>query len=357
MLRSVTDFFHRIRDHLRRRIAIFLWDRPNATRGSIQNRIVFVRWDAKLGDTIVLSWVFRELKRQRPDLEMTVITGSSFENLFRRGYGIESVYLAGKRHGSTELKRIAQQIKNPRYVVHLSLKWRPRDIRFIRQLEPAHVVGLDDELKCVDIKLGQLTRERHFSEKLVPWLDDLGVDTSNRRYWIPRLPQAQERVGQWWPGGKVVGLCPYGASRKRHMSEEQIAVVANVVLANPDMYLLLVASPSQMDGLKALVLKHAWNGRVLLNPTKDFFELFEQVAQCDVVVSVDTAVVHIAAGLEKPLLALYADESENTDNFTNWHPNRRQATALFNQFAPSLYGSEGVNRLRELVKSLIAGLN
>ncbi len=354
MLRSVTDHLQRWRDRVRRRLAMWVWDRPNRTSGSFQNRVVFVRWDAKLGDTIVLSWVFRELKRQRPDLEVTVITGQSFEDLFRRGYGIESVYLAGKRHGLAELKRIAQQIKYPRYVVHLSLKWRPRDIRFIRQLEPAHVVGLDDELKCVDVKLGQLTRGRHFSEKLVPWLDGLGVDTTDRRYWIPRLPQAQERVGQWWPQGRVVGLCPFGASRKRQMSVEQITVVANAVLDKPDTYLLLIASPSQMDALKALVVRQAWSDRVLIQPSQNFFELFEQVARCDAVVSVDTALVHVAAGFQKPLLALYADVSQHADNFINWHPNKQTAVCLFNQFEQSVIDAEADDRLRAGVEQLLA---
>jgi ADP-heptose:LPS heptosyltransferase len=325
MLRSVTEFFHRIRDRLRRRIAICLWDRPNLTHGPFQNRIVFVRWDAKLGDTIVLSWVFRELKRQRPDLELTVITGQSFEDLFRHGYGIESVYLAGKRHGSTELKRIAQQIKHPRYVVHLSLKWRPRDIRFIRQLEPAHVVGLDDELKCVDIKLGQLTRGRHFSEKLVPWLDDLGVDTTNRRYWIPRLPQAQERVGQWWPEGRVVGLCPFGASRKKCLNEQWIELIVQSLLAK-DFKVVFLVLPSEHSFMKQLIDRNRWHGQVFINKGQSSqYDLFEQVARCDAVVSVDTAVVHLAVGFQTPLLAVYNSVGEE---FENWHPNADRVSLL-----------------------------
>jgi ADP-heptose:LPS heptosyltransferase len=334
MSRSVTETFHRLRDRLRRWVAIRLWDKPNKTSGLFSNRIVFVRWDAKLGDTMVLSWVFRELRRQRPDLELTVITGPSFEDLFRRGYGIESVYLAGKRHGFTELKRIAQQIKHPRYVVHLSLKWRPRDIRFIRQLEPAHVVGLDDELRCVDVKLGQITQGRHFSEKLVPWLEGLGVDTSDRRYWIPRLPQAQEGVGQWWPKGRVVGLCPFGASRKKCLNNQWIELIVSRLLAH-NLEVVLLVLPSEKALMLDLIDRNKWHHRVFLNEGQSSqFDLFEQVARCDAVVSVDTAIVHLAVGFQRPLLALYNSVGEE---FDNWRPNADGVVIL--QVIPEQGGS------------------
>jgi ADP-heptose:LPS heptosyltransferase len=72
-----------------------------------------------------------------------------------------------------------------------------------------------------------------------------------------------------------------------------------------------------------------WFGKLVLQPTSDFFELCEQVAHCDGVVSVDTAIVHIASGLGKPLLAIYADEGPHTENFQSWHPNSPLAACQF----------------------------
>ena len=55
MLRSVIDRLRLSRDLWRRRVARWLWDRPNDASEPLVDRIVFVRWDAKLGDTVVLS--------------------------------------------------------------------------------------------------------------------------------------------------------------------------------------------------------------------------------------------------------------------------------------------------------------
>jgi len=342
MSRYVIDALKRRWDWLRRQVAIWVWDRPAQKQDghSFSERVVFIRWDAKLGDTIVLSWVFRELQRQRPDLQITVITAESFKELFVQGYGITSVYTAGKRHGWRSLLRIARELARPEYVVHLSLKWRPRDIRFVRALSPRHVVGLDDDLNLVDIKLGELTRGRHFSEKLVPWLEQLGVDTSERQYWIPRDARAREQVDAWWPKGFVIGLCPYGASKKKHLNDDWISRIVTACLAD-DLRIVFFVLPSQRPHIEYLIEFNGWGNDVVVNKgDSSQFILFEQVARSGAVVSVDTAIVHLAVGLEKPLLAIYNSEAAE---FENWHPNDPKAVVVRTECA----ASSTVNRVDE----------
>jgi ADP-heptose:LPS heptosyltransferase len=326
MIKSFIDRVRLGRDLLRRRIAMWRWDGPNLTDGPFVDRVVFIRWDAKLGDAIVLSWVLRELKRQRPDLEITVITSPALEPLFRYGFGIESIYLAGKQHGWGQLPQIAKALHRSRYVVHLSEIWRPRELRFVRQLAPQQVVGLDDELQMINVKLGQATKEQHFSERLVPWLEQLGIDTSNRQYWVPRSQKAAVKVAATWPSGKVVGLCPYGASKSRQFSAAQIRFTAHLILAKPNTQLLMIVRPDQASSITAVLGTEPWFDRVFFQTTDDLFEVCEQVAKCDAIVSVDTAIVHIASGLQKPLLALYA---LHHNQFDMWRAISPKATCQF----------------------------
>ena len=358
MFRSVTDTIKRRWDRLRKRMAIWVWDRPVTQKDRARNesnRIVFVRWDAKLGDTIVLSWVLRELQRQRPDLELTVVTADSFKALFVQGYGIGSVYVAGKRHGWSVLSDIAQQIRYPKYVVHLSLHWRPRDIRFVRKLAAEHVVGLDDEIKLADIKLGQRTHGSHFSDKLVPWLEQLGVDTTNRQYWLPRLPRARKQVDEWWPEGKVIGLCPYGASRKRRLSTAVIKTIVEQALGGETRWVLLIAQGLDLVEFRKAFEQEPWFAQVIFRSTPDLLLLFEQVARCDAVISVDTAAVHIASGFDLPLLALYASIHADSANLSAWHPRSdKSAVLIANESSDGSMGSFNADELRVSLQHVLS---
>ncbi len=57
----------RWRDAGRRCLGRWLFDRPLATASGCQlqacRRILLIRWDAKLGDAIVSSFLFRELRK------------------------------------------------------------------------------------------------------------------------------------------------------------------------------------------------------------------------------------------------------------------------------------------------------
>ena len=318
VLRSVTKSLLKFRDTLRRCLARFAFDRPANASGPFVKRIVFIRWDAKLGDAVVLSWVWRELRRQRPDIDLVIVTASPYLNLFKKGFGIRSVDAAPKRHGWLILLKLARKLYRSEYVVHLAETLKARDMFFISRLCPRHVVGLDDTLNMIDIKLGKKTDGWHFSSKLIPWLEGLGIDASHQAYDIPSDREANAVVKSWWPQGPVIGFCPYGASEKRHLNERQILLILETLCARSDRHVLMLVQSDRVGVVRRFIEGRPWAARVLFHPTDDLFVLFEQVRLCDSIVSVDTAIVHIAAGLKKPMLAIYGDD---TRNYTAWHPN------------------------------------
>ncbi len=66
VLRSIIEWFQKGRDRLRQAMSQWVLDRSLSQNGPFSETVLFIRWDAKLGDTVVLSWVLRELKRIAP---------------------------------------------------------------------------------------------------------------------------------------------------------------------------------------------------------------------------------------------------------------------------------------------------
>jgi len=334
VLRSIIEWFQQGRDRLRQAVSQRVLDRALSPNGPFSETVLFIRWDAKLGDTVVLSWVLRELKAHRPDLSMALITGPAYTSLYRDIYKLDQVFEAPKRFGWLTLARTARQLQRPRYVVHLAERMKARDMFFLRCLRPSQVVGLDDALALVNVKLGEQTRGQHFSEKLCVWLKSLNVPTNHREYWIPthqtdlaRL-KANGRGNDKALGRPLIGVCPFGASRQRRFSEQRLLVLAREILAINRCAIFLFITGGQREEMAAFLKKNDLEKDVYFDPTADYVTLFDQVRACDAVVSVDTGIVHVAAGLGKPLLAIYNPDGPGENNFACWHPNSDKAIVL-----------------------------
>ena len=329
-LKSFTNHVRAWRDSIRRAIAVVLLDRAPNALGDVEDAILFVRWDAKLGDTVVLSWIWRELKKHRPDLKLWVATGADFFELFDHTFEFDRVVLSPKRPGFRSVFNIAKKLKRPRYVVHLSQALKARDLLLLYLIRPGHVASLDDGLKCVDIKLGAMTEKLHFSEKAIPLLEKLSVPVDNRQYWLPENMTAHKHVMSYWHDNLVIGFCPFGASRHRSFSDSKIVSAIRGILKvaakqGLSVSVFMIATPDKEKGLINLLIANDLTSKVFLRPTSELTEFFEQVRACQAIVSVDTSVVHIATGLGKPQLAIYNPPDLSplikSNNYDSWQPN------------------------------------
>ena len=132
------------RDVLRRRLGRWLFDRVRsrpADDGS--GKVVLLRWDAKLGDAIVSSWVAREIRRAQPEREVWVVTTHAMAPLFRDHLGADRVIEVPKRPAYGELKALAHSLGRVGYLVHLGKSLKMKDIYFLNQVDACHIAGME----------------------------------------------------------------------------------------------------------------------------------------------------------------------------------------------------------------------
>lgn len=355
--RSVIDKARRARDTFRSWVTRGLLDRPPRDTGKKSPRVVFVRWDGKLGDSIVLSWVYRELMQSRPDLQVTVLTHTALVSMHQSDFGVKDVMVCNKRPGFFEILKLSRQVRHARYVVHLTEHFKPRDFWFIRCVAPGQVIGLDDSVQSVSFKLGQATASDHFSEKLLPWFASLGILNPDTRYIVPDRRLVRDLVLREWPANtRVTGFCPYGAGSNRRLSGRMIKEMVQIMCEESGHVVMILADASARTSVVRETGTQINDSSVCMMPGKgDLETLFETVRHCDCIVTVDTAIVHIATGLDKPQLALYNPDSAEHANFVGWHPNSPRALTLFAQKSvPQKIDSVDLREFREKYRQLVS---
>lgn len=316
----------KLRDDIRRRVTLFFYDRPRQPISQPRNKIVFVRWDAKLGDTIVKSWVLREIKKYRPDLQIIVIAPQSFMAMYLNDLGADEVVVSPKKISFADVRRIAQAVGPVQYVVHLSEHLKPKDIYLLSKIDSKYVMGLDDEVECINIKIGALTRGKHFADKVGMLMQHMGISAYDQSYVVPFEQAAQARTDAWWPKGPVIAFNPLGRGNARQLSLLTAQLIIEHMLKVTRADILILIDPSQRLFAQTLKSKASQSHRLLLPPdnpnAQTFNDLFACVRRSQAMVSADTATVHIASGLGKPVFAFYNPKQNELDfSFSNWSPN------------------------------------
>ncbi|GAA4494211.1 glycosyltransferase family 9 protein [Pseudaeromonas paramecii] len=329
-LKRLTAPLQRGRDLARRQLGLWCFDRPPSPTQGRPGRIVLVRWDAKLGDAIVSSWFFAALKASRPDVQIEVITTPAMAWLFKEHFGADRVYPCAKRAGYLELARLATQLGEVECLVHFAKQLKMKDLFFLSRVKSQHVAGLDDGVARVDMKLGALCQGRHFADKFWLLAERLGAKPPMPGYQIPRLPRHEQAVEAWWPTqGPVLAINAYGHGGARRLTDESLNRLLDIVARElPEVTVCLLYAPMDRQGVAALC--HArGDSRVTYYPQSEHIaDTIALIARADALISVDTATVHIAVGLDKPVFGLYNPDAEN---LADWGPRHARAEVFIAQ--------------------------
>lgn len=294
------SFLRNIRKACARVVCRLLADRlltPRATQGSLH--ILVPRWDAKLGDSIVSSFFFREARRL--NARVTVLTVAELAQMHALDFAVDQVVITNAPPGVRELLRLARQLGRVDAVVHLVGRIQPAEILFLKLLRPARVYSLDDSLRCVNRKFGAATAGLDMAERYRRVLMDLGASVVERKYIVP-LPDTPPNLAL----ATHLLFNSYASRPDKSLGfDRSVSLLRAIADAYPTWSIGILSSPAtyedalHMEGTVARENVRVIHG--LVSPK----DVAGAINQAQAVVTVDTAIVHMAVGLGTRLVAIY----------------------------------------------------
>lgn len=297
--------FHirRVMNTLARGVIRLLFDRtPVQTAMGALAHVVVLRWDAKLGDSIVSSPFYREI-RKLSGVRVTVVTVAELEEIHRKDFGVNRVIVVtSARPGLRELRRVRRELDAVDVVVHLVGRIQPREIFFLSRLAAARVYSLDDSLRLVSHKMGASTQDLLFVEKYARVLDSLGLPAAQTGYSIP-LPLVSDTI---CVGHADIVFNPYGSRADKSLSTAKaVELLRALVVAYPGFTIGILSSQPTRQAAKQLELQLGNPNVKALDGIESPKHAAAAVNASRITITVDTAIVHMAVGLRKKLVAIY----------------------------------------------------
>jgi len=304
------------------------------------HKILFLRLDHKIGDTVVETFFIRELKKLYPKAHLTVVTTAPKELLCNNPY-----------INTLEILHIGS--KGWIYAISRLYSWRKEKY----DLLIADDLSLKRKflLYCIHAKQvisANRFPQKHITYRFVDILRQLGAKNINDSYELfISDPDKQQAVQFMQKNGltahKFLIFNPTGAASYRTLSISQINKVLILLhCLKPSWPIVLLDYKNQYTQLNNLVYRYT-NNRIM--PTAALIQYAEYI------LTVDTGIVHIADIFKKKMTVLfsllpYSTEQAQKTHIVHWGPKTTSAKILTSQKTVDTIPAE------DIVNTVLKGL-
>ena len=270
MIRKLNRIFQDYMREKRLKIGKYIWDRKGRVKILEGNNflednniksILFLRYDGKIGDMVVNSLMFREIKKVYPDIKIGLVARGAAIDIIKDNPNVDEIYEYHKDR--KKIKELALKIREENYdlLIDFSEMLRVNQMMLINLCGARFNLGLDRNNWSLfdlsvesdkDFKWGE-----HITKRYLAYLLKLGLKSEeiNLSYdiYIKDNSKYTEFLNKIKESKRLV-LNPYGASKHKSFS---IDTLENIItfLKDKDIAIILVYFGDKFKELETLEKK------------------------------------------------------------------------------------------------------
>lgn len=346
MIKKINRVFQNFLRNQKVKIARLLWDKKEKVKIIKEDliekngidSIIIMRDDGKIGDMVVSSFIYREIKKQYPNIKIGVVTRKGATDIIKDNHYVDKIYEYKK--DSSYLKNLANEIAKEKYdlLIDTSTILREKQIMFISKCDCKINLGVDKEgWQLFDISVPE-EKNSHITKRFINILEVLGIKEIQSNYDIQISDEALVKVEKKIKeeenilevsGKERVILNPYTASKHRNFNRKNIEKIIEILLKYRENELYLLGHGENKKEILEIKEKIK-NKRVHYIELAGIQEVIALIKNCEMIISPDTSIVHIGVGLDKKVIAIYREDVIG-NNGVLWGPNSDKAIQIFSK--------------------------
>ncbi len=305
-------------------------------------KILFVRHDGKIGDYIVSSFVYDQIKKQNPTIHIDIVAAKANEAVIEKDTNINNLFIVNSKSYVT-LISMALKLRQNGYDVLFDATpslLRNRELLFIRIVKASLNIGYCKEnykLFNLNLPIQQAPTAIIYQQMM----QLLGFKSNSIQYIIPENRKAlkeSEAFLETLSKKKIIAVNLLGASRSRKfISDKAISLIKNVLSTFPNHAIVLLTYPQVNNWIKKIIDSIDSKQVVSFYGTTSIFHTASIIKYSSLVITPDTVAVHISDAYNVPLVAFYSMEE---GNFIHWRS--LQANAVIVRY------QDNINQLTEV---------
>lgn len=306
---------------LRMRVAKWMWDEPVRRPFDLQtiSKVLLLRDDGKIGDMIVSTSLIRELKANGYTVD--ILATRSNVVVIEHNPHIRKIHFDDNPNITAELAAESYDL-----VIDMGDKISPTSFHFLKKIKAKNVLGFNKEkYNLYNKTIAFLGHNEHITTRYALLMQTFALENFSTKYDLHYPENAEIQAREFLKTlrkPKNILINPFAADKKRELSLSQLqSLFAELNKTYPQSNIIYLDHKNILDNK---LPEYAYK-----NPNNTLFSAIALIAQCDLVISPDTSIVHIAAAYQKPLVALYGNDMHGQySNNSVWGPGYPNAIQL-----------------------------
>ena len=343
LIKKINRIFQDYMRAKRLKIGKYIWDRKekakiiegdNFLKNNSIKSILFLRYDGKIGDMIVNSLMFREIKKVYPDIKIGVVARGAAIDIIKDNPNVDRIYEYYKDR--KKIKDLALKIKEEKYdlLIDFSEMLRVNQMMLINLCRARINIGLDRkdwELFDLSIESGKDFKwTEHITKRYLAYLIKLGLKKENINISYDIYLKDEKKYEVFFneiKESKKIILNPYGASKHKSFNVETLENIITY-LKDKDIAIILTYFGDKYKELEFLEKKYKYV--YIPKKIESILDTAILIKKSDYVISPDTSIVHIASAFNKKMITVYPPKGGKygVDHLV-WAPKSEYSRVIF----------------------------
>ena len=343
LIKKINRIFQDYMREKRLKIGKYIWDRKekakiiegdNFLKDNSIKSILFLRYDGKIGDMIVNSLMFREIKKVYPDIKVGVVARGAAMDIIKDNPNVDRIYEYYKDR--KKIKDLALKIKEEKYdlLIDFSEMLRVNQMMLINLCGARINIGLDRkdwELFDLSIESGKDFKwTEHITKRYLAYLIKLGLKKENINISYDIYLKDEKKYEVFFneiKESKKIILNPYGASKHKSFNVETLENIITY-LKDKDIAIILTYFGDKYKELEFLEKKYKYV--YIPKKIESILDTAILIKKSDYVISPDTSIVHIASAFNKKMITVYPPKGGKygVDHLV-WAPKSEYSRVIF----------------------------
>ena len=369
LIKKLNRIFQDYMREKRLKIGKYIWDRKDKVKilegnGFLEENdiksILFLRYDGKIGDMVVNSLMFREIKKVYPNIKIGIVARGAAIDIIKDNPNVDKIYEYYKDR--KKIKDLALKIKEEKYdlLIDFSEMLRVNQMMLINLCGARINIGLDRK----DWKLFDLSIEsgkdfkwtEHITNRYLAYLIKLGLKKESIDISYDIYLKDEKKYETFFykiKENKKLILNPYGASKHKSFNIENLENIITY-LKDKDIAIILVYFGDKYKELEFLEKKYKYV--YIPKKIESILDTAILIKKSDYIISPDTSIVHIASAFNKKMITIYPPKGGKygVDHLV-WEPKSKYNKVIFCKDKTGNYDEIDINtfNLVEMKKEIL----